>query len=274
MNIFDDDIYDDHVSEYNLLGDQIVDPYDELLEEYEEPEIIEAEESDLEDVQERAAFDLNNHESNMVYNARIRLEQARLYEMLINHNVFEGVDADPRAVRAVQQELKQYIVRRLELLMGLRRPVQQKVQENQVFNDVEADFLKQLAYKGTLGATSRAPQTSLNTVKQPPKPTQLKSLGHGAQKIAQKVIGQSKTTNSAPSQQQARRTVPQQQIQRPVQQQRVKPAARVTGPTADYPEDEVPELAEHRATYNIIEILLLIWMLLLVFSLLIWHHFI
>ena len=50
--------------------------------------------------------------------------------------------------------MKHYIVARLEILLGLReRPKAQSQNTEDRFNDVEKDFLKQLAYKGTKGAS-------------------------------------------------------------------------------------------------------------------------
>jgi len=150
MNKFWDD--KEAVSEYDLLQDEASE-VESLAESYaNSPELVEVEEEQLEEVAEESAFDLDNTESSIVYNARIRLEQAKLYELLINHNLFEGVEADSRAIELVQNELKHYIVKRLEILMGLRQPVSVSAKSiGPSFNEVEIDFLKQLAYKGTKG---------------------------------------------------------------------------------------------------------------------------
>jgi hypothetical protein len=117
--------------------------------------------------------------------ARIRLEQGRLYEMLIKHDLFEGVDAIPEAVAKVQKELKEYIVERLEILLGMRAETQ-KQQPQQVitppqFNDVEVQALKMVAAQVTKGASKNAPTTQvaaqaqdvqeqkLNSIKEKPK---------------------------------------------------------------------------------------------------------
>lgn len=155
-NIWDDE---ERVSEYELIEDDAKQA-EELAEEYaSNVTITEASDQDLEEIVEESSFDLSKKEANVVYNARLRLEQARLYEMLINHNLFEGVSASPEAIANVQNELKFYIVKRLEILLGIsqpppiRQPLPEQVPTN--FNDVEVDFLKQLAYKGTLGASAR-----------------------------------------------------------------------------------------------------------------------
>ena len=158
-NIWNDDD-DDAPSEY------------ELLEEAKESENIaaaiestpheiydfsEIEDSIIEEIREESAFELDEEEVSSVYNVRVRLEQCKLYEMLINHNLFEGVEASPQAISNVQTELKDYIIERMELLMGLRQPkseIREEIIIDQPFNDVEIDFLKALSYKGTQGASA------------------------------------------------------------------------------------------------------------------------
>jgi len=135
----------------------------EMLEEgeqqYQEEQVLvsynEIDESEIEKIQDNSVFDLDEKETCVIYNARLRLEQARLYELLINHNLFEGVAADEQAVDNVQKELKDFIIFRLEILLGLKKPKPQAIVQavESPFNDVEVDFLKQLAYKGTRGAS-------------------------------------------------------------------------------------------------------------------------
>ena len=114
------------------------------------------EEEELREISEESAFDLDDEESTVVYNARLRLDQAKLYEMLINHDLFGDTHASEQAISNVQNELKQFIVKRLEILLGMRqlKPVPEKISRIEYddrFNDIEVDFLKQLAYKGTKG---------------------------------------------------------------------------------------------------------------------------
>ncbi len=137
---------------------ETVEQSDELVQQFEKKyvdPVVSEEESTT--IQENAAFDLNDREINVVYNARLRLEQARLYEMLINHDIFGGVDVNPEAINTVQNELKNFIVERLEILMGIRTEVNKIESSVLPFNEVEIDFLKQLAYKGTHGASISTP---------------------------------------------------------------------------------------------------------------------
>lgn len=160
---------EESISEYEMLGNQ------ESIESVPVYKLDEINEEDLEDIQEEAAFDLNLEESSVIYNARLRLEQARLYEMLINHNIFEGVEANPQAIKNVQGELKAYIVDRLEILLGIKKEkieTEEKIEIVSDLNDIELDFLKQLAYKGTKGAS----REGRVVVKEAKKSTGLKNL--------------------------------------------------------------------------------------------------
>lgn len=146
----------DTVSEYDLIQEE-VNAEESTSQQYDIIDTPQIDEQALQEISEESAFELDEYESNVVYKARLRLEMARLYEMLINHNLFEGVEASEQAIQKVQNELKQYIVERLEVLLGIKeepkqtplQPIQSNSNGN--FNEVEVDFLKQLAYKGTLG---------------------------------------------------------------------------------------------------------------------------
>jgi len=139
-------------------------------------------------------------EESVLDNARIRLEQGRLYEMLINHNLFDGVDALPEAIDNVQKEIKNYIMERLEILLGMRSEkqteIQQIIQEPQ-FNDMEVQALKVVASKLTKGASVSAPSaprqstesSGLNTISKPKENRGLNSLNtkrEAAPKVAKK----------------------------------------------------------------------------------------
>ncbi|HLD91640.1 MAG TPA: hypothetical protein VI911_11635 [Patescibacteria group bacterium] len=164
----------DTISNYEMLGDNS------------QPEVISItpfhniSHQVVEEIQEESAFELDEQETSIVYNARLRLEQARLYEMLINHNLFEGVSADQQAIQNVQNELKEYIVYRLEVLLGLRALKPQATEIQSQFNEIEVDFLKQLAYKGTRGVSIQATQqpSDIKPVQTTPVVNKLKSLSN------------------------------------------------------------------------------------------------
>lgn len=214
---------EDSVSEYDMIAEDAAQSEavaeeiaDSIVEEMEaeEPDLVEASEEQIEEILEEAAYDLDEKESNVIYNARLRLEQAKLYEMLINHSLFAGVDASPDAVKIVENELKHYIVKRLEVLLGIRKPkVRQPDVEMNIelpFNATEINFLKQLAYKGTHGqsATDTAP------VAVQPRPT-LNPLV-GSTKAAPKPVQQTKPAPQPQPIQQQRPQTQQQVVKRAV----------------------------------------------------------
>lgn len=129
--------------------------YDELIEEIEE-------EDDTQD--------------SLLKNAQIRLEQGRLYKMLIEHNLFDGVDAEPEAISNVQSELKTFIMERLEVLLGIRaenKPEEHHVVESP-FNDIEVEVLKRVANKMSKGFTSQVDQIE---TRKPQSNNQLNTMG-------------------------------------------------------------------------------------------------
>lgn len=115
---------------------------------------------------------------------RLRLEQGRLYEMLIKHDLFEDVDAMPEAVQKVQLEIKQFITERLEVLLGIRaekETIVQQITSEPQFNDLEVQTLKMVVQKMTNGASLNAPTTKkepspINVVKKEAPKEGLKKL--------------------------------------------------------------------------------------------------
>lgn len=196
---------EDHISEYDLLEE--AEEVEAIAAQHaQEPVIVEADEEEIEQILEEAAYGLDKEEANVIYNTRIRLEQARLYEMLINHNLFDGVDADESAIAIVSNELKHYIVKRLEILMGLRQPAPRTT--NSDLNEVELDFLRQLAYKGTKGASAEVEEAP----RPAPKPQGLKPLQPTVKSASLKGLNKQPTkrrTQPAPQQQAQPEPTPQ-----------------------------------------------------------------
>jgi hypothetical protein len=123
---------------------------------------------------------LTEEESETLGDAMMRLDQARLYEMLIKHNLFEGVRANPRAVRQVQEEAKNFFMQRLQILLGMKdEPKVQLTEVKSPFNSLEVDALKDIAAKLTKGASQQVPEDDgqqIRPVTQPAKPQGLKPL--------------------------------------------------------------------------------------------------
>lgn len=136
--------------------------------------------------------DEEEDEVNTVNEAHVRLEQGRLYNMLINHNLFEGVDADPVAIANVQKQLKEFILEKLEEMLGMRAKKEESQTQQVVvqsdFNELEIQVLKRVASKMSKGMTDNAPAapvakpTELNTVKAKPEQKGLNTLGNNSAK--------------------------------------------------------------------------------------------
>jgi hypothetical protein len=208
MNNMWDEEEHESVSEYDLLEE--AHETEDMAKEFDAQPynyVDEVAEELLDDIEEESAFDLDIEESTVVYNARLRLEQAKLYEMLINHNLFDGVDASDQAIVNVQNELKEYIVYRLKILLGMNPPKQVTAEQIEIelpFNDIEVDFLKQLAYKGTHGQSAEGSSivTQTNTltpVSKTKKPNLKPLVSKPVKKAVQKKPTKQKTvTRKAP----------------------------------------------------------------------------
>lgn len=129
--------------------------------------------------------------------AVLRLEQGKLYQMLLDHDLFSQVDAHPHAVENVQEEIKAFITQRLEVLLGIRPEGEfQGVQVKSPFDEKEVDVLKALAKK-LLGGLDKQIETKKTgeftpvktQVQQAPKPvTAIQSVPK--QKIVKKAVPQ------------------------------------------------------------------------------------
>lgn len=103
---------------------------------------------DLAEQEEPAKEEDPEVEAKVMNNARLRLEQGRLYEMLLEHNLFENVEASQEAIDNVQREFRKFAKERLEILVGLRMDpkLAHKRSEHQ-FTPLETDILKRLIAK-------------------------------------------------------------------------------------------------------------------------------
>jgi hypothetical protein len=194
MGFFDtENIWDQEEASPEEMGFEDFNDQQEYSEE--EEDVFEDIFDDTEDVQPQLS---------VMESARIRLEQGRLYEMLIKHNLFDGVDAIPEAVTKVEQELKEFIVERLEILLGMKAEKEKQIQHvvyDSQFNEMEIQALKMVASKITKGASLSSPSSEpkavvkpvqeqrLNTIKKStPTPTPKPSLGRPVQQKTKKPL--------------------------------------------------------------------------------------
>lgn len=133
-------------------------PGDEELE-----ESFDGDDSEVEAAEEEEEED-SEADLQVLKDASLRLEQGNLYKMLLKHDLFEGVDADPRAIANVQRELKSFIRERLEVLVGLRSDPKLAPKTMQVqlpFSELEIQLLKEFLGKVTSKSSERNSPSSL-----------------------------------------------------------------------------------------------------------------
>ena len=104
--------------------------------------------------------------SSVLTEARYKLELGRLYEMLMNHDIFQGAEADDKAIKYVTKQVRTFAKEQMEIMLGMRQAeskVQALAATDFPFNDLEVRTLKALAATATKGATA-APEVQQFTV--------------------------------------------------------------------------------------------------------------
>lgn len=110
--------------------------------------------------------------------ANLRLEQGNLYKMIMNHDLFHGLEADPKAVKNVQREIKKFAKERMEVMLGMRQEQNSAtVVVSSPFNELEVEILKKLASKATNGATETAEANQYAAAIKEPRRQTLNSIG-------------------------------------------------------------------------------------------------
>ncbi len=135
---------------------------------------LELDEEALSEFQEDPNVDIFEEEedniSDVLNDANLRLEQGRLYQMIMSHDIFGETDADPKAIRNVQREMRKFARERMETMLGMRQeePTLQTIVSSP-FNDMEVTVLKLLASKMSKGATEESQPIQPPIAQSPPK---------------------------------------------------------------------------------------------------------
>jgi len=138
------------------------------------PEPLVLDEEAVSEIQEEH-FDVYEEEEDdisvVMADANLRLEMGRLYQMILENDIFAQTNADPRAIKNVQREIRRLVREKLEIMLGIRQdqPTQQQTIVSSPFNDMEVSALKMLASKITKGATEEV-EYSRNTPVPVPQP--------------------------------------------------------------------------------------------------------
>lgn len=133
--------------------------------------------------------------------ANLRIEQGRLYQMIMNHDLFQGMESDERAVQNVQKEIRKFAKERMEIMLGMRQERMMKdytefnAKLSNVFNELEVEILKKLASKATNGATETAEANQVAKALREPRKQALNPIGATSNKVVPKA--QSKLPSKA-----------------------------------------------------------------------------
>lgn len=106
-------------------------------------------------------FDEENEDiSSIMVDANLRLEMGRLYQMILQNDIFADTNADPRAIKNVQREIRRLVREKMEVMLGIKQEqVLTQTIVSSPFNDMEVTALKMVASKVTKGATEAQPVT-------------------------------------------------------------------------------------------------------------------
>jgi hypothetical protein len=124
----------------------------------------ELEYNEYDDSIDELAVELNQQaQANVVLSEAVkRIEQAKLYETMLKHSLFGANSARPEIIAIVENEIKQYILSRLEILLGIKQQQPEKV--TQQFSDEETEVLKLIAAKLINKDKPTSSQPTLNQV--------------------------------------------------------------------------------------------------------------
>jgi hypothetical protein len=122
--------------------------------------------------------DIDEDYTVVLNDARLRLEQGRLYEMVMNNDLFADLNADPKAIRHVQREIRKFAKERMEIMLGMRQEQLKGSMEVELpFNQLEITILKKLASAATKGATEKAESNQQAYAVSTPKKDVLTPIG-------------------------------------------------------------------------------------------------
>lgn len=153
-----------------VIGQEAYEEASEYEEEYEDEEGEYEAESAIPEEETEEDY------SNILDDARLRLEQGRLYEMVMKHNLFENLDADPKAALIVQKQIVKFAKEQMEIMLGMRQPKSQTNYDvvSSPFNDLEVKLLKEFASKMSGGKSAEAGANKiaqkLNSIGSPSRP--------------------------------------------------------------------------------------------------------
>jgi hypothetical protein len=106
------------------------------------------------------------YQVSVMYEAQARIEQANLYQTLLNHDLFGPGSARPNILEKVQSEVKDFVLTRLEELLGMKSAEVKNIVSSP-FDDEEVSALKALAGKVLKRDINQAPVPEVRQVQAP-----------------------------------------------------------------------------------------------------------
>ena len=143
--------------------------------------------------------------SEVLVDARLRLEMGKLYELIMKHDLFAGSDSDPKAVKIVQKEIRKYAQERMEIMLGMRQEQSKEANSFPMdlfpFNSLEVEILKAIAATATKGESRDAEPLNLGP-QRPAARTTLNPIGASAGRttpVAPKPVAKKPLAPKAPA---------------------------------------------------------------------------
>lgn len=93
---------------------------------------------------------------NIMTDANLRLEQGRLYQMVLQGDIFADTNADPKAIKNVQREIRKFVKNRMEVMLGISQEQVEQIVVSSPFNDMEVQVLKMLASRMSKGESEKS----------------------------------------------------------------------------------------------------------------------
>jgi hypothetical protein len=161
-------------------------------------------EEEVEEEVEEIAEEVENENFAEVFSdANLRIEQGRLYQMVMNNSLFEGLDADPKAIQNVEKEIRKFARERMEIMLGMRQEAPKETamsMEGFPFNALEVEVLKSLASVATKGASlEAAPFSGAVAKKKTLTPINANRTPHKPAPAVKPVVKSTKPLNTKPA---------------------------------------------------------------------------
>lgn len=138
-----------------------------------------------------------------------RIQKAKLYETLISHQMFGAGSASPDIIREVQAEIKEFVLKRLNILLGIQQEVQvQPIQ--QIFTEAQIVAIRDLADRLIFKNSGQMPTPTQPTLNQTPAPATPTVQSAAAAQPVLRTVGAPTQQLGGPAYTQAPQTAPTQ----------------------------------------------------------------